>query len=163
MAIGLRLSRATNTLFRPVHERLASDHLNRARTHVHPHATGSCALPKSGPLGTIIHVVVGLTGRRRSHNHLKLRIDPRSGRRFGRQETLRQPPPEISSGLVLSGIVHHLSASQTCALKLRHFHKWNAAASPGLRPARDGTGIPNAADLRRPVLSFRARGLFKDH
>ncbi|KAG8170583.1 hypothetical protein JTE90_005340, partial [Oedothorax gibbosus] len=26
-----------------------------------------------------------------------------------------------------------------------------------VRPAREGTGIPNAADLRRPVLSFRRR------
>ncbi|KAG8156244.1 hypothetical protein JTE90_027091 [Oedothorax gibbosus] len=29
----------------------------------------------------------------------------------------------------------------TCALKLRHFHKWNAAGHP-VRPALEGTGIP---------------------
>ncbi|KAG8171559.1 hypothetical protein JTE90_016587 [Oedothorax gibbosus] len=39
---------------------------------------------------------------------------------------------------------------------LRHFHKWKRGGSP-VRPAREGTGIPNAADLRRPVLSFRRR------
>ncbi|KAG8172195.1 hypothetical protein JTE90_011268 [Oedothorax gibbosus] len=65
-------------------------------------------------------------------------------------------PTRVSSGLVLSGIVHIFRGSQRVRSNSRHFHKWNAAGL-GAPARRSGTGIPNAADLRRAVLSFRRR------
>ncbi|KAG8166301.1 hypothetical protein JTE90_001532 [Oedothorax gibbosus] len=53
------------------------------------------------------------------------------------------------------GIVHHLSGPNVCA-QTPPLPQVERGGSP-VRPAREGTGIPNAADLRRPVLSFRRR------
>ncbi|KAG8171748.1 hypothetical protein JTE90_015585 [Oedothorax gibbosus] len=59
--------------------------------------------------------------------------------------TLHQSLPLASS---CPGIVHHLSVP-TCALKLRHFHKWKRGGSP-VRPAREERGSrmrPTSAGL----------------
>ncbi|KAG8170516.1 hypothetical protein JTE90_025040, partial [Oedothorax gibbosus] len=69
------------------------------------------------------------------------------------------PPQSFPLASSCSGIVHQSFGSQRCALKLATSTS-GTRRSP-VRPAREGTGIPNAADLRRPVTSFRRRALFK--
>ncbi|KAG8172215.1 hypothetical protein JTE90_012340 [Oedothorax gibbosus] len=81
-------------------------------------------------------------------------LDPESDDRFARQNRYG-PPPEFPLASSCPGIVHHLSGPNVCA-QTPPLPQVERGGSP-VRPAREGTGIPNAADLRRPVLSFRRR------
>ncbi|KAG8156075.1 hypothetical protein JTE90_006438 [Oedothorax gibbosus] len=137
MAI-VRLSRATTPFMGP-HERLPSDALTGRFGSSH---SASSAYQKWAHWATLILSSSGLQSLQGGLlTHLKTATD------------LHQSFPLASS---CPGIVHHLSGPNGVPLKLRHFHKWNARGSSGA-PAREGTGIPDAADLRRPVLSFRRR------
>ncbi|KAG8170500.1 hypothetical protein JTE90_017612 [Oedothorax gibbosus] len=79
---------------------------------------------------------------------------PRSDDRFARQNRYG-PPPEFPLASSCPGIVQPSFGSQTCALKLRHFHKWNAAGSP-VRPGPRGNGDPECG-RPPPACTFISR------
>ncbi|KAG8172169.1 hypothetical protein JTE90_024455 [Oedothorax gibbosus] len=147
------------------HERLASDALTGRLVHSHSAssayksahwALSSCLVrPSVMQCGTSHPFKGNFGGNQLLDGSISLTpldpdltIDLHVRNRYG-------PSTRVSSGLVLSG---HSSPS----FGSQRVRSNSATSTSGTRrvsgaPAREGTGIPNAADLRRPVLSFRRR------